>query len=101
VVEGDPDPRALKAKTREYRLEVTEQGTFTVGDVQLDGTATIGWEGRYSLYRDRITVKGNDGVKITARVEIDGDRVRFTDVQPGPNTPEALTWGSKPFVKID
>ena len=36
-----------------------------------------------------------------ARVAIDGDRLRFTDVQPGPNTPEALTWGSKPFVKID
>jgi TRAP-type transport system periplasmic protein len=101
VVGEDPDPKALTTKTREYRLELTEQGTFTVGDVQLDGTATIGWEGRYSLYRDRITVKGNDGVKITARVEVDGDRLRFTDVQPGPNTPEALTWGSKPFEKID
>ena len=101
VVGEDPDPKALTTKTREYRLEFTEQGTFIVGDVQLDGTATIGWEGRYSIYRDRITVTGNDGVKISARVKVDGDRLRFTDVQPGPNTPEALTWGSKPFVKID
>ena len=69
--------------------------------MRLDGTASIGWEGRYSIYRDRITVQGNDGTKITARVEVDGDRLRFTDVQPGPKTPEALTWGSKPFVKID
>jgi TRAP-type C4-dicarboxylate transport system substrate-binding protein len=100
VVEGDPDPRALKAKTREWQLEFTEQGTFLVRDVSQDGTSDIGWEGRYSVYRDRITVKGNDGSKLTARVEVDGDRLRFTDVQPGPNTPEALTWGSKPFVKM-
>jgi TRAP-type transport system periplasmic protein len=100
VVEEDPDPKALKAKTREYRLEFTEQGTFLVFDVQLDGTPKIGWEGSYSIYRDRITVQGNEGTKITARVEIHGDRLRFVDVQPGPRTPEALTWGSKPFVKI-
>jgi hypothetical protein len=100
VVEGDQDPRALKAKTREWRLELTEQGTFSVRDVWQDGTSDIGWEGRYSVYRDRITVKGNEGSKLTARVAIDGDRLRFTDVQPGPNTPEALTWGSEPFVKI-
>ena len=97
---SDPDPRALKAKTHEWQLEFTEQGTFLVCDVWQDGTSDIGWEGRYSVYRDRITVKGNDGSKLTARVEIDGDRLRFTDVQPGPNTHEALTWGSKPFVKI-
>jgi TRAP-type transport system periplasmic protein len=101
VVESDPDPAALKSKTKEHRLEFTEQGTFVVYDVTLDGTANIGWEGSYSVYRDRITVKGNEGTKITARVEVDGDRLRFTDVQPGPNTPEALTWGSKPFVKMD
>ena len=101
VVEEDPDPKALKSKTKEYRLEFTEQGTFLVFDVRLDGTANIGWEGTYSIYRDRITVQGNEGTKMTARVEIDGDRLRFTDVQPGPTTPEALTWGSKPFVKID
>jgi TRAP-type C4-dicarboxylate transport system substrate-binding protein len=100
VVEDDPDPQALKAKTREYRLQFTKQGTFLVYDVTLDGTANIGWEGSYSVYRDRITVKGNEGTKITARVEIDGDRLRFTDVQPGPETPEALTWGSKPFIRI-
>jgi TRAP-type C4-dicarboxylate transport system substrate-binding protein len=100
VVEEDPDPKALRTKTREYRLEFTKEGTFLVRDVWLDGTANIGWEGRYSIYRDRITVQGNEGTKITARVEIDGDRLRFADVEPGPKTPEALTWGSKPFVKI-
>ncbi len=101
TVEGDPDPKALSSKTKEYRLEFTEQGTFLVYDVTLDGTANIGWEGSYSIYRDRITVQGNEGTKMTARVQIDGDRLRFTDVQPGPKTPEALTWGSKPFVKTD
>jgi TRAP-type transport system periplasmic protein len=101
VVEEDPDPKALKSKTKEYRLEFTDDGAFLVYDVWLDGTANIGWEGSYSIYRDRITVKGNEGTTITARVEVDGDRLRFTDVEPGPKTPEALTWGSKPFVKID
>ena len=101
VVEDDPDPKALRSKSREQRLEFTEQGTFLVMGVTLDGTASIGWEGSYSVYRDRITVQGNEGTKITARVEIDGDTLRFTDVQPGPNTPEAMTWGSKPFVKMD
>ena len=101
VVEEDPDPKALKAKTKEHRLEFTEQGGFTVYDVTIDGTANIGWEGSYSVYRDRITVKGNEGTTITARVEIDGDRLRFTDVRPGPRTPEALTWGSEPFVKMN
>jgi TRAP-type C4-dicarboxylate transport system substrate-binding protein len=100
-VETDPNPAALKTKTHEHRLEFTDQGTFTVYDVTMDGVANIGWEGSYSVYRDRITVKGNEGTTITARVRIDGDRLRFTDVQPGPNTPEALTWGSEPFVKID
>jgi TRAP-type transport system periplasmic protein len=101
VVEEDPDPKALTSKTKEYRLQFTEEGSFLVFDVWLDGTANIGWEGSYSIYRDRITVKGNDGTTITARVEVDGDHLRFTDVQPGPKTPEALTWGSKPFVKIN
>jgi TRAP-type C4-dicarboxylate transport system substrate-binding protein len=101
AVEDDPDPKALKDKTKEHRLEFTEQGTFLVYDVWRDGSARIGWEGSYSTYRDRITVHGNEGTTITARLEIDGDTLRFTDVQPGPNTPEALTWGSSPFVKID
>jgi len=101
VVESDPDPKALKSKTRQARLQFAEQGTFLVYDVMLDGTATIGWEGDYSTYRDRITVKGNEGTTITARFKVDGNRLRFTDVEPGPNTPEALTWGSSPFVKMD
>jgi hypothetical protein len=100
VVESDPDPKALTSKTKEHRLEFTEDGTFLVYDVTLDGTANIGWEGSYSIYRDRITVHGNEGTEITARVEIDGERLRFTDVQPGPRTPEALTGGSAPFVKM-
>jgi TRAP-type transport system periplasmic protein len=102
AIENDPDPKALKAKRREKRLVFTEQGTFLVQDVHVDGTVAIGWEGSYSVYRDRISVKGNEGSDMTARVEIDGNRLRFSDLQPGgPNTPEGLTWASHPFVKID
>jgi TRAP-type transport system periplasmic protein len=101
VVEADPDPKALRAKTKEHRLEFTKEGTFLVYDVTLDGTANIGWEGSYSTYRDRITINGNEGTNMTARVEIDGNKLRFSDMQPGgAHTPEALTWTSEPFVKI-
>ena len=82
VVEEDPDPKALASRTKEYRLEFTDDGTFLVYDVWLDGTANIGWEGSYSVYRDRITVQGNEGTKMTARVEVDGDRLRFSDFEP-------------------
>ena len=102
VVESDPDPKALKAKTKENRLKFTKEGTFIVYDVTVDGTANIGWEGSYSTYRDRITIKGNEGTNMTARVEVDRNTLRFSDMQPGgAHTPEALTWTSKPFVKID
>jgi TRAP-type transport system periplasmic protein len=102
VVEEDPDPKALKAKTKENRLKFTNDGTFLVYDVTIDGTPNIGWEGSYSVYRDRISINGNEGTKMTARVEVDGNTLRFSDMQPGgSHTPEALTWTSKPFVKID
>jgi hypothetical protein len=100
VVESDPSPAALRSRTKEYRIELTEQSTFVVYDVTMAGDAQIGWEGSYSLYRDRITVEGNEGTTITARVQVDGDRLRFVDVQPGPRTPEALTWGAEPFVRL-
>ena len=87
IVEEDPDPKALRSKTKEFRLQFTKQGGFVVFDVTLDGTANIGWEGSYSIYRDRITVQGNEGTKITARFEVDGDRLRFTDMQPGSEDP--------------
>jgi TRAP-type C4-dicarboxylate transport system substrate-binding protein len=101
VVEADPDPKALKAKTKEQRLRFTKDGTFLVYDVTIDGTPNIGWEGSYSVYRDRISINGNEGTKMTARVEVDGNTLRFSDMQPGgSHTPEALTWTSKPFVKV-
>ena len=99
MVEGDPNPAAPGARTRESRIELTEQGRFTVYDVNFDGVASIGWEGSYSVYRGRITVEGDDGTTITARVQVDGEQLRFIDVQPGPHTPEAVTWGSSPFVR--
>ena len=86
VVEEDPDPKALRSKTKEHRLQFTKQGAFVV-------FRTCGWTARRTsrgghvpIYRDRITIKGNEGTTISARVEVDGDLLRFTDVQPGPNT---------------
>jgi hypothetical protein len=93
VVEDDPDPRALKSKTREYRLEFTAQGTFVVRDVTIGGLGNIGWEGTYSVYRDRITVQGNEGTKLTARVAVDGDPAALHGRAARPEHPRGADLG--------
>jgi TRAP-type C4-dicarboxylate transport system substrate-binding protein len=101
VVEGDPDPKALKARTRSSELVFTQDGQFLVKDIWLDHSTHIGWEGSYSVYRDRIKVEGNDGDGLTARLRVDGNRLRFTDIEPDAYGPVALAWGAKPYVKVD
>jgi TRAP-type C4-dicarboxylate transport system substrate-binding protein len=102
-VSVDPDPRALKAKTREVRLEFTEHGTFTLSPVLVSGKPEVEWDGTYSIYRDRLKLDGSDGVVLTMRVHRDGKPLRFTDVEEpdvkGPGRPMP-PW-REPFVKID
>ena len=93
-VHVDPDPKALKAKTRETRVEFTEQGTFTIGSVLTSGELEVEWDGTYSTYRDRMKISGSDGNVITMRVQRDGKRLRFSDVKaPGPPRPP---WDTHP-----
>jgi TRAP-type C4-dicarboxylate transport system substrate-binding protein len=80
-----------------------DKGNFTLGsDKDPDG-----WEGSYSVYRDRITVTGIDGVTITARWSFEHDRLRFEDISdpvredvPGAGY-QLVTWGSHPWEKVD
>jgi TRAP-type C4-dicarboxylate transport system substrate-binding protein len=98
LVSVDPDPKALKTKTREIRLEFTAQGTFTLSPVMVSGKPEVEWDGTYSVYRDRMKLNGNDGSVLSMRVQSDGKRLRFTDVEaPGRPRPP---WG-EPFVKVD
>jgi TRAP-type C4-dicarboxylate transport system substrate-binding protein len=98
-VRGGPDPEAVKANAIEFRLEFTEQGTFTVGPVLRSGKfADDDGNGTYSIYRDRMTLHFADGNVITMRVQRDGNRLRFADLEaPGRPFPP---W-RQTFVKID
>jgi TRAP-type C4-dicarboxylate transport system substrate-binding protein len=98
-VRGGPDPKALKADAIEFRVEFTEQGTFTIGPVLMSGKFEADSDGTYSIYRDQMTLRFPDGNVITMRVHRDGRRLRFSDVRaPGPPHPP---WDTHPFVKIN
>src|SRR5215207_9975495 len=98
-VQSDPDPNALKARTREVRFEFTESGSFAMRSVQMSGRLEVEGDGTYSIYRDRITVRGSDGTKFSMRVKVDGRRLRFSDVEPPEG--DALPWTSHSLVRID
>ena len=97
-VQSDPDPKALKARTRELRFEFTESGSFTSSSVQISGRPEIEWDGTYSIYRDRITLRGSDGTQFSMRVKVDGRRLRFSDAKPPEG--DALPWTAHPLVRI-
>jgi TRAP-type C4-dicarboxylate transport system substrate-binding protein len=65
-----------------------------------------GWEGNYSVYRDRVTVTGIDGSSFTARWSFEEGRLRFEDISD-PVRPDVdgagyflATWGSHPWEKV-
>jgi TRAP-type C4-dicarboxylate transport system substrate-binding protein len=58
----------------------------------------IGFDGDYSIFRDRIKFVDRDGYTITARWSFEDGRLRFTDVH-GPSPADRVIWGSQPWVK--
>ena len=101
LVQEDPDPKALKAKTWEIQLEFTEQGGFSVGPVLQSGERVVENEGSYSIYRDRLTLDSPTDGKLTMRVEVRGNRLIFSDAKPSPPDGIPDMWSIQPFVKID
>src|SRR5829696_7484683 len=98
-VRDGPDPKALKAQTREVRFQFTERGSFAMSSVQMSGRLQVEGDGTYSIYRDRITVRASDGNQFSMRVKVDGRRLRFSDLEPPEG--DGLPWTSHPLVPID
>jgi TRAP-type C4-dicarboxylate transport system substrate-binding protein len=97
-----PDDPIVKQGVTHNTLEL-DKGNFTLtSDKDPDG-----WAGTYSVYRDRITVTGIDGVTMTARWSFEDGRLRFEDISdpvredvPGAGY-QLVTWGSHPWEKVD
>jgi hypothetical protein len=97
-----PDDPIVEQGISHNTLEL-DKGSFTLtSDKDPDG-----WEGTYSVYRDRITVTGIDGVTMTARWSFKHGRLRFDDISdpvredvPGAGY-QLVTWGSHPWEKVD
>ena len=96
------DDPIVKQGVTHNTLEL-DKGNFTLeSDKDPDG-----WQGTYSVYRDRITVTGIDGVTMTARWSFEHGRLRFEDISdpvredvPGAGY-QLVTWGSHPWEKVD
>jgi TRAP-type transport system periplasmic protein len=96
-----PSDPYVRAGVTRFTLEL-QGGDFLLGS----DTDPDGWEGTYSVYRDRVTVTGLDGDSFTARWSIDQGRLRFEGIDdpvregvPGSGY-YAVTWGSHPWHKV-
>jgi TRAP-type C4-dicarboxylate transport system substrate-binding protein len=95
---GDP---YVRAGVSHFTLEL-HGGDFLLGS----DTDPDGWEGTYSVFRDRVTVTGLDGDSFTARWSIEQGRLRFEGINdpvregvPGSGY-YAVTWGSHAWDKV-
>jgi TRAP-type C4-dicarboxylate transport system substrate-binding protein len=94
-----PDDPVVRAGVMHVTLKL-QGGNFVLqNDKDPDG-----WEGTYSVYRDRVTVTGIDGSELTARWLFGHGRLRFEDISepPRPGDPPyvRVTWGSHPWTKV-
>ena len=94
-----PDDPFVRAGVTHVTLDL-QGGNFVLqSDKDPDG-----WEGTYSVYRDRVTVTGIDGSELTARWLFGHGRLRFEDISepPRPGDPPyvQVTWGSHPWTKV-
>jgi len=128
--ENEPKPSAAAIPDGTYKVTITPRDALRAGlapddpfvragvtHVSLDlhgGNFVLesdkdpdGWEGTYSVYRDRITVTGTDGDELKARWSFKHGRLSFEDisdaVRPGVEGSGygLVTWGSHPWAKVD
>jgi TRAP-type transport system periplasmic protein len=105
-----------RADAREYGLEdeFAESQRFTL-EIQPDefilrdvANAEIGIQGSYSVFRDRFVANGTNGDKLTARWEVEGEELWFSDmtlrpVGGGPaetDSPYSLVWTTRPWQRV-
>jgi TRAP-type transport system periplasmic protein len=81
-----------------HRTLILRSTRVVLKEIYPDGRTEIGWDGTYSVYRDRIVLTNpSDGYEVTARWSFDGKNLHFTDV--GPAAGDAVVWGSHPWTK--
>jgi TRAP-type C4-dicarboxylate transport system substrate-binding protein len=61
-----------------------------------DGRSEIGFDEKYRVYRDRIELGGN--YELTARWQLDGNRLRFTEMNGGPD--DRRVWASHTWIRV-
>jgi TRAP-type C4-dicarboxylate transport system substrate-binding protein len=123
--EDEPKPSAAAIPDGTYEVTVTPRDALRAGiapddpyiqhgishnTLELNGGNFVlqsdkdpdGWEGNYSVYRDRVTVTGIDGSSFTARWSFEQDRLRFDEISEPVRGPAYVlaTWGSHPWTKV-
>jgi TRAP-type C4-dicarboxylate transport system substrate-binding protein len=91
-----PKDDLSRLRQKRFRL-VLNSGAFILYEVHPNGRAEVGFAGRYSVYRDRIEVIGDNGDKLTARWSFGGERLRFKLPVKGDY---GVVWGSHPWLRI-
>lgn len=95
---GGLSPEDDLSRLREKRFKlVLNSGAFVLYEVRPNGRTEVGFAGRYSVYRDRIDVIGDNGDKLAARWSFDGERLRFELPVKGAY---GVVWGSHPWLRM-
>jgi hypothetical protein len=91
-----PEDDLSRLRQKRFRL-VLNAGAFVLYEVHPNRRAEVGFAGRYSVYRDRIDVIGDNGDQLPARWSFDGERLRFELPVKGDY---GVVWGSHPWLRI-
>jgi TRAP-type C4-dicarboxylate transport system substrate-binding protein len=96
------DPGAVRDELegfRSVRFKVVFRDGRAVQTVAFpDGHSEVGFDERYSVYRDRITFGGDHGAPLKARWRLTGNRLRFTEMNGGPS--DDRVWVRHPWTRV-
>ena len=94
------DNELARVPRHRFRL-VLHAGSFTLLELNRR-PPTVGFEGSFSLYRDRVVAKGDNGDELQARWSLRAGRLRFAGVTVTglpPVNQYAVVWGSRPWTR--
>lgn len=84
------------AKHIRFDLEL-RAGRAVITELFPDGHKITGFDETFKVYRDRITLGGESGPPLTARWELQGKKLRFSEISGGPD--DRFVWGTHPWVR--